>query len=658
MNQIARAKTGLWWWVTLATLALAVTGFAITGCETTETELTIFHTNDLHLHYRPAKLAPFGLGGVARLSTLLKQRRAKTGLSLTIDAGDWSEGPWYYNLDLGTGMLRLMNMLGYDAAALGNHDFLSGPDNVITTITNANAAFPVLAANLDMSKYARKDELLKVVPPYVIKQVGKLKVGIIGLTTFELLYDSYIAPVQITNIVDAATRVAMEVRPKVDVLIITSHNNIEANKVIAKAVPGVDAVISGHSHMKMSKPVMVTNAGRQVPVVESFQWANFLGELTLAVNPTTHAVRVKGWQLHPVSSELADDPVIAAYVDQQDHLLGQKYGVDVNQVVAASDIDMEKTDSWESPLGNLVVRAYRDATGADLSMEETSLTGVGLAKGDLTRMDLHDVIPHIYNGNTGKEWNLKVWNARGSDIQLVMTLFYTISSLTPFASPIGWLVVDNAIVIWDPGQNRPGGPIPIRSIQIGGRALNPSSRYRVAISEGMLGAVKLANEKFSLGVDLSQVLDTGVEAWQVVTDYAIKKKTLTLDELRVGSRVMSQSADLAIYSYSVSWDKSLIRAEVENLGLATAAAAELTCYSGMANDPVLFGTPEQKWSLIGRVKIPSLKPNGTEGNTTLATVPWRASDQPRGQLALKCEVSLAGETYLPNNAIEKLYAND
>src|SRR5207248_7031931 len=123
---------------------------------------TIFHTNDIHSHMRASRSVPFELGGLARLKTLLDSLRPQRESSITLDAGDWSEGAWYYSVDAGANMLQALDRLGFDATCLGNHDFLNGPDDVLTTIQKAGVSFPVLAANLDMSGYPSAAELKKV----------------------------------------------------------------------------------------------------------------------------------------------------------------------------------------------------------------------------------------------------------------------------------------------------------------------------------------------------------------------------------------------------------------------------------------------------------------------------------------------------------------
>ena len=496
---------------------LAISSPAFAAPVTAPVTLHILHTNDIHSHLRAPQTEPFGLGGLAKLSTLLTQLRSQSPNSITLDAGDWSEGTWYYDLDEGANMLRMLTAMKYDAVCLGNHDFFQGPDQLIKTIRAADPSFPVLAANLDMSAYPNAVDLLTAIPQTFIKTVGGVRVGIIGLTTNQATYRSYLEPVEITDNVDAASALATTMRPNVDVLIILSHNDFTDNETIAQKVPGVDVVISGHSHVKTSKAVMVTNDdGRRVPVVETGAWGEYLGDLKLTVDLKNHHVAMASYELHPVTPDLAEDTAIAAIIASQDHVLNSKFNLDIDEVVAESDVNLLQADTKESLLGNLAVQSYRYATGADVAIEEVSMTGVSIAKGNVTVQNLHDVIPHMYNPATGKEWTLNVWNALGSDLKLVAQVFYIATGLMPQSSPLDWLSMDNAEIDWNPAALIPG----VHSIQIGGQDLDPDARYKVALTDGLLFALQTESSKFYAGIDFSQLTNTGIEAWRAVMAYA------------------------------------------------------------------------------------------------------------------------------------------
>src|SRR5262249_23567542 len=153
---------------------------------------------------------------------------------------------------------------------------------------------------------------------------------IIGLTTIDYPYAPYLKPLVATDPVTSAQEYAKILRPQVDVLILLSHNLFESNVQMGRAVPGVDLIVSGHSHFKAAQARMADNAGRKVPVVETGEWGRFLGEVRLLVDKKHKAVTFKSYQLHPVSSDLVEDSKVADMVRIEDDRLKQYYGSDPN----------------------------------------------------------------------------------------------------------------------------------------------------------------------------------------------------------------------------------------------------------------------------------------------------------------------------------------
>ncbi|MGK5087974.1 metallophosphoesterase [Bdellovibrionota bacterium FG-2] len=625
----------------------------VSSCRPESVEISFFHTNDIHSRLRAAKTDPFGLGGVARISTLLKRLRSQAQISLTVDAGDWSEGSWYYSVDSGTNLLNILGAMKYDVTAVGNHDFLAGPDQMISTVSNEKYPLPVLAANLDAGEYPQKAAFEKAFPPTFIKTVGtgkaQIKIGFIGLTTYELFYDAYLAPVRILEPLAVATKLAKQLRPQVDVLVLISHNTFDLNLELARAVPGLDAVISGHSHHKAPQAILVTNAGKQVPVVETGCWGQFLGDLKLKWTPKSKQVSFANYTLHPIDSSIEEDPEIAALVANEDKRLAEKMGDDPFRIVASSELELQQRDALESTLGNLTVKAYRAKTGADLSMEEISLTGLSMPKGPLTLMDLHDVVPHTFDEKTNREWQLKIWTVKGSDLSLAFTVFYTLSGLMPLSSPTGWLSADNVDLTWVPGGSA------IRSIKIGGEPLNRDKKYRVAISDGLWLAITLANQKLHLGIDLSQMETSNIEAWRAVADYAASLGTIRKSDVRVGQASRILGPDLAVFYYGMEWNGQELTVEVENIGTAAAGAGILSCFAGIIDAPTLYETEYQKWQLIGQKEIAPLD----AGGAVSLTIPWSPDHTGTNhRIPVQCTVELLGirELYTANNEAHRVFS--
>lgn len=628
------------WMISAGLLALA----ALSGCESDPAppvELTIFHTNDLHSHLRAERNDPFQLGGVARLATLLKKRRALSPKSISVDAGDFSEGSWHFSVDGGANMLRALDLLGFSATTVGNHDFLNGPDDILRYQAASGTQVKLLAANFDASAYPRAEEMKAQVPGYTIQDIGGVKVGIIGLTTYEFLYNNYVAPVKITNPVDAANAIADRIRPDVDVLIAVSHNNIDNNVQYARSIHGLDAMISGHSHRKLIEPLFATNTGRQVPIVEAGEWGKFLGELKLTVDIAKKAVLFKSYQLHPVVPTLAEDPVLKAFVEGEDAKLASKFGGNPHEEIAEAEFDFHRLDGQENPIGNLSAKSYLVGTTAEIALEQVSLTGIGFARGPVSMMELHNVMPHLYKQETEREWEVVLWDAAGSDLLKVITVFSTVSGLLPINSPLGWLTVENAVLHWNLS-----GTVPLISIaSIAGRPFDASRRYRTALTSGFLDAIRQANDLLHLGVDLSRSSTTGVEAWRAVLNYAEARGTLALADYRVGGHVHTLTPDGAIFPYSISWDGGTIKMEIENQGLEAISSGSASCRFGKADRPDLLDTDHQVWTVIGSKPIGPLPPDGR----VTVSLPWTGSTAGTGRIPLECSVDALNDRYSANN---------
>jgi 5'-nucleotidase len=168
-------------------LVAITTGVCFSAPPALAATLTILHTNDTHAHLLPWGPKDAGgnpmWGGMSRLATLIGMNRLAGGDILLVDAGDFSVGDFMFQEYLSIPELSLMKALGYDAIALGNHEFDLYPSTLEYQLDEAGFPDPnmsVLAANLDMTG----DPMLGYfVRPYAVKQYGVLKVGLIGLLT-------------------------------------------------------------------------------------------------------------------------------------------------------------------------------------------------------------------------------------------------------------------------------------------------------------------------------------------------------------------------------------------------------------------------------------------------------------------------------------------
>lgn len=253
--------------------------------------LEVLHTNDTHSCIMPlnpnlADTAVAGRGGFLRRVAMIKEERAKNPNLLLIDSGDFSQGSPFYTMFKGDVEIGLMNLMGYDAVTIGNHEFDFGLENMARIFKMAK--FPVVCANYDFTGTCVEG----LVKPYVIIKRNGLKIGLFGLSPqLEGLVDlskckgvTYLDPIEVGN------RVAAELKhdKKCDVVICVSHlgwlrpDEMGDQKLLASS-KDIDLVLGGHSHSYFKALRYVNNAdGKAVPVDQNGKNAMYVGKLMLS----------------------------------------------------------------------------------------------------------------------------------------------------------------------------------------------------------------------------------------------------------------------------------------------------------------------------------------------------------------------------------------
>jgi 5'-nucleotidase len=261
---------------TSASLALAsVGGLTFKSCETKPKHITILHTNDTHSQIEPFDPSHHKFankGGFARRASLIQKVRNENPNTLLLDAGDIFQGTPYFNYFGGEIEFKLMSLLKYDAATIGNHDF----DNSIEGFHHQlpNASFDFVCANYDF-----KNTILNtLVKPYKIFFKGGIKIGVFGLgielqnlVSPELFKETtYLDPIEITKDI---TRELKE-NKNCDLIICLSHlgyhykNTQKVSDLkLAAATKDIDLIIGGHTHTFLPKPTLVKNVNNETVIV-------------------------------------------------------------------------------------------------------------------------------------------------------------------------------------------------------------------------------------------------------------------------------------------------------------------------------------------------------------------------------------------------------
>ena len=360
--------------LTLFCLGLAFSAEALT--------LTILHTNDLHAHlssFPDPYLGPEA-GGVARLSTLIRQVREENPHTLLLDAGDRFSGTTLSVLFEGEAELVFTCLLGYDALALGNHDFDFGQER-LRYLKERLTHPPLIAANISYQADGRS-----FATPYVYKEQEGLRILIVGLSTPETTYTTRPRNVEGLTFAppaESVRRVMERERGKYDLLIVLSHIGYEEDRVLAQEVPGIDLIVGGHSHTKIEKPERIGSC----LIVQAFQWGLYLGRVDLKL-AGKRIVEADG-RLIPVKSEVTPDPLFASLL---------KYGYEdrvrplMEEIVGYAPTSLLRQEG-ESLIGDLLADSFRVFTAADIAVFNQGGIRADIPAGPITMGKVIEVIP-------------------------------------------------------------------------------------------------------------------------------------------------------------------------------------------------------------------------------------------------------------------------
>jgi 5'-nucleotidase len=276
---------------TAATSALlSLSGLSLSSFSSIkEKKITILHTNDVHSHIDPfPENHPRNpsMGGVARRANIIEQIRKEEGNVLLLDAGDIFQGTPYFNYYGGELEFKLMSMMKYDLATLGNHDFDNGIDGFFAQLPHAN--FDFVSANYDF----KNTELNGIVKPYKTFIKNRIKIGVFGLgIELDGLVDKKLyKETKYYNPIEVATDITKTLKEteKCDLIICLSHLGFDyknekdkpSDLKLAAATQDIDLIIGGHTHTFLDKPVIKTNnVGKQVVINQVGAYGINLGRI-------------------------------------------------------------------------------------------------------------------------------------------------------------------------------------------------------------------------------------------------------------------------------------------------------------------------------------------------------------------------------------------
>lgn len=423
--------------------------------------IAILHTNDMHDRLLPFDYLPGdegninlpyekNVGGIARIASLAEKiEKEQRGNVLLLDAGDALEGTAFCAYFKGEADFAAFSAAGYDAMTCGNHEMSISLEELRRNVQLA--AFPVLSANLIDSKTGKL-----ALAAYEIFTVDGVKIAVFGLTPpMDTSYKAVVDGLGFHDPIEDARGLVPELRKEADIVVALSHLGVDDDIRLAKTVPGIDVIVGGHSHTRLTSPIFISNneepdffsVGGTV-IVHAFQFGSELGRLDLILRRNGGPFTLMSYTgtLIPVTSAIPDDPHTAAVVDSYYRRIAKN----VEEVIGQAASNFTQNAAL-----NMVTDSIREAAGTDYAVYPWGHVKTGFAPGQIRKWDIFTMLP-FDNG-------VVVMDLTGA--QLRRLLLYQIPGVSGMSyRRSGWRLTE---------------------ILIGGKPLEENKTYRVATVESM-----------------------------------------------------------------------------------------------------------------------------------------------------------------------------
>jgi 2',3'-cyclic-nucleotide 2'-phosphodiesterase (5'-nucleotidase family) len=354
-----------------------------------KTSLTVIQINDSHayldLHqemfWQGDQAVYRQVGGYARIATRIKEIREEKGDHVLLcDNGDTLNGTYPAVKTQGGVMVPVVNALGIDAMS-SHWEFAYGPSEYKKRASELN--FPVLAINV----FDKKTNDL-IFPPYIVKEIGDLKVGLIGIASNivdKTMPPSFSEGVRFTLGKDELPSVIKQLRTEehVDLIILISHLGFPQDMKLMSQVQGVDLCLSGHTHNRIVQPI---NQGDTL-IMQSGCHGSFLGRIDLEI--TNGKITSYEHQLIEIESSIIPDPAMIEIIERVRAPFKNKLDTIVGETATA----LNRYTMLESTMDNFLLQSILDASGAELAFSNGWRYGAPVIPGPVTLNDLYNMIP-------------------------------------------------------------------------------------------------------------------------------------------------------------------------------------------------------------------------------------------------------------------------
>ncbi|QEG38803.1 bifunctional metallophosphatase/5'-nucleotidase [Roseimaritima ulvae] len=476
--------------------------------------ITILHTCDFHGRHMPFVVGPGNatsqtgnpnqpenrfehegeIGGFAALAAAVNKIRRERGEQnvLLLHAGDTFSDDLLGNLTQGEAIIRLMNAVGYDYMALGNHDFDYGVKQ--TRHLQQLATFPMRAANVNDQETGGPI----FGEPFKVFMVGEVKVGVLTIgyhNTDQTTAAKNIRGLQFMDGIEVAGRYVPQLQSQTDVVVVLSHQGTAVDELLAKKVRGIDLIVGGHSHDRLH-PARKVNG---TTIVQAMSDTAALGEVRIKI--TNGQIEKIEDELHMLWTDDFSDEAVARQIDA----MRKPHRKQLEQIIGTAAAPIARQYKQDSPFDVLVAKLLQQHAGTDLALLPGVGYGITLQPGAVRREALYALLPHP----------VKVASLTLTGKQIRNTLEQSVENLTAKdpRQRVGGLIQSSGLT-WTVNLDSPKGA-KIKDVKIGGVALDDAKQYTVATHSGMLQGIHRYEE---LKQDAAKH-GSGKKVIEIVEDY-------------------------------------------------------------------------------------------------------------------------------------------
>ena len=414
----------------VAVLLLPVMDVPVEAADSTK-QIDVLFTHDTHSHLDSFSTIVNGkqekVGGFAKIKTLINEKKKEDPDTLILDGGDFSMGTLIQTVyDTEAAELRMLGYLGYDVTTFGNHEFdyrSKGLANMLNAAVNSGETVPeIVVCNVDwdaMEKDGLSDGQKQIreafeaygVKDYVMVQKGDVKIAVVGVFGKDALECAPTCELSFKDPIEAVKQTVEEIRKNedADMIACVSHSgtwddeNKSEDELLAKAVPDIDLIISGHTHSELPEAIQHGNTY----IVSCGEYGRNLGSLSMTQN-SEGRWDLSSYELIPVSEDVEADQEtqkqIDALMDKVDTNYLADFGYTRKEVLAQNDVEFNSLEEMETKheelnLGDIMSDAYvyavenseyYDGDPVDVAVVPSGTVRDTYTKGDITVEDVYN----------------------------------------------------------------------------------------------------------------------------------------------------------------------------------------------------------------------------------------------------------------------------